>query len=152
MATKITIHMDVVNQILNVADVPRMVRRTGNSVLSSVISETPVGETAAMKASNRHVNHVQAFRNVTSRIFNVDPAAGWVNRGTGEYNRDGPTGRIFPRTAPLLVFPARKYPSPDGMVRVASIAGQEANEFMWRGLVKGVARSGYIWSVRKNVP
>lgn len=147
----ITIHMDVVNQILNVRNVPDLVRDTGRSVLVRTVANTPI-DSGSMVASNRMDVDVIPFVRVRARIYNTDQAAWWVNRGTGVFNRDGSTGRITPRSARYLRFPARNYPSPSGFVYASSVAGQEANEFMWRGLLQGVARSPQLWTVTKRLP
>jgi hypothetical protein len=148
---RIEIHEEVVNQILNVNEVPDLVRSTGRRVLNRARVNTPVDQ-GDMLAANRMDMDIVPFRQVKATISNSDEAAWWVNRGTGVHNRDGSTGPIRPRTKKFLKFPARKYPSRSGWVYAKQVQGQEANEFLWRALIGGTAMDVQVWTITKHRP
>lgn len=146
--------MDVVNSILNVHEVPRLVDVTLMVAHRIAKNETPIGDTGSMAASNRAAVYIRPFRHVRGRLWNTDPAAWWVNRGTGLHSRDGDAHLITPRTHQYMRFPPRRFPPIAGgsWVYAKSTEGQPANEFLLRSLRLATRVSPQRWTVQRVLP
>lgn len=143
--SRIDINQVEANRLLNLpqGEVSQLVARTGRSVLRAVRAETPVQD-GDMKAANAMLLRVRPFRHVMARVINTDEAALWVQTGTGIY---GARQRPITSTRPggRLRFPDRRGGS--GFVYRRSVAGQRANPFMLRGLIRGTSFSRQRWTI-----
>lgn len=145
---KITIHRAPVFELLYApsGDIHNLVERTTNAVHIAILRETPVLTGAMVGTISRDIR-VAPGRSVTGVVQSHDEAALWVQQGTGVY---GPTAqRITPRRARVLRWPDRRAGS--GWVYRESVAGQEANPFMWRGLVRGTLLSPQRWTLDRLI-
>lgn len=144
---KITIHRLPVFKLLYAPTGPihNLVERTTNAVQIATLRECPIMD-GHMVASIRKDVRAAPPRSVTGSVSSDDEAALWVQRGTGVY---GPTGqRIRPRTSRMLRWPDRRGV---GFVYRDSVAGQPANPFMWRGLVRGTAVGVQRWTLNRHI-
>lgn len=145
---KITMHRLPLFQLLYspTGPVHSFVERTTTLVQIAVLREAPV-MTGAMLASIRSDMRVAPGRSVRGVVFSNDEAALWVQQGTGVH---GPSAqRIRASRSRVLRWPDRRGGA--GFVFRDSIAGQEANPFMWRGLVRGTRASGHRWTLNRLV-
>lgn len=145
---KITINRAGVFELLYAptGDIHNLVERTTNLVHIAVLREAPV-MTGAMLATIGRDIRVAPGRSVTGVVDSNDDAALWVQQGTGVY---GPTGqRIVPRRSRVLRWPDRR--GGQGFVYRDSVAGQEANPFMWRGLRRGTAVGLQTWTLDRLI-
>lgn len=145
---KITIHRIPVFELLYAptGEVHNLVERTTNFVHIATLREAPV-MTGAMLATIGTDIRVAPGRSVTGVVDSTDDAALWVQQGTGVF---GPTGqRIVPRRSRVLRWPDRR--SGSGFVYRDSVAGQEANPFMWRGLRRGTAVGPQTWTLNRLI-
>lgn len=145
---KITMHRLPLFQLLYAPSGPvhGFVERTTTLVHVAVLRETPV-MTGAMVASIGQDMRVAPGRSVRGVVSSSDEAALWVQQGTGVH---GPSGqRIRATRSRVMRWPDRRGGS--GFVFRDSIAGQDANPFMWRGLVRGTRASGHRWTLNRFV-
>lgn len=145
---KITIHRVPVFELLYAptGDVHNLVERTTNAVHIAVLRETPV-MTGAMVGTISQDIRVAPGRSVRGIVESDDEAALWVQQGTGLF---GPQHRrITPRRSPVLRWPDRRRGS--GFVYAESVAGQDANPFMWRGLRRGTQLGPQRWTLNRLI-
>jgi len=155
---KITLHRIPIFELLYApsGDVHNLVERTTNAVHLAILRETPV-MTGAMVGTISKDIRVAPGRSVTGVVQSDDEAALWVQQGTGVY---GPTGqRIRPSNPGVRRAPDRKggpvlrWPNRGGagFLYRKSVAGQEANPFMWRGLRRGTLLGRQTWTLNRLI-
>jgi hypothetical protein len=152
---KIRIHRAPIFELLYAptGDVHNLVERTTNAVQIAVLRETPF-MTGDMLASIGKDIRVAPGRSVRGIVESDDEAALWVQQGTGVF---GPQGRPITSTRPggRLRWPNRNpgrgRPGEGPFVDRRSVAGQEANPFMWRGLVRGTSVGPQRWTLNRLI-
>ena len=153
---KITIHRVPIFELLYSpsGDVHNLVEQTTNMVQIATLRETPVMTGAMLRTIGDEIR-VAPGRSVRGVVYSTDEAALWVQQGTGIH---GPTGTpIVPTRSRALRWPNRhpgrsRNPQGDGpFVFRSSVAGQTANPFMWRGLVRGTAASRQRWTLNRLI-
>lgn len=147
-SVKITLHRVPIFELLYApsGDVHNLVERTTTAVQFMVLREVPTA-TGAMLASIGKDIRVAPGRSVTGVVDSTDEAALWVQQGTGVF---GPTGSpITPRRSRVLRWPDRRAGA--GFVYRDSVAGQNANPFMWRGLVRGTRLGTQRWTLDRLI-
>lgn len=145
---KITIHRIPIFELLYAptGDVHNLVERTTNAVHIATLRETPV-MTGAMLGTLSQDIRVAPGRSVRGIVESDDEAALWVQQGTGLF---GPQRRpIVPRRSRVLRWPDRR--SGSGFVYAESVAGQEPNPFMWRGLRRGTSLGPQRWTLNRLI-
>lgn len=145
---KITMHRVPLFELLYAptGDVHNLVERTTNAVHIAVLREAPV-MTGAMLASIGKDIRVAPGLSVRGIVESDDEAALWVQQGTGLF---GPLHRrITPRRSRVLRWPDRRTGS--GFVYAESVAGQDANPFMWRGLRRGTRLGAQQWTLNRLI-
>lgn len=145
---KIRIHRIPIFELLYAptGEVHNLVERTTNAVHIATLQEVPV-MTGDMLATIGKDIRVAPGRSVTGIVESDDEAALWVQQGTGVF---GPTGQLItPRRATLLRWPDRRRGS--GFLYAKSVAGQEANPFMWRGLRRGTLFGVQDWTLNRMI-
>jgi len=141
--TRIDINMVEANRLLNSpqGEVASLVVLTSQRVRAMCVQQTPVQD-GDMKASYGFSLRVRPFRYVMGRVMNFDPAALWVQTGTGIYGKRGRP--IRPRNSRYLRFHGKR----DGaLIYARSVKGQVANPFMLRGLIRGTS-GRQRWTIR----
>lgn len=145
---KITIHRIPVFELLYAptGDVHNLVERTTNAVHIATLREVPVLTGAMLATLGRDIRAAPGL-SVTGVVDSGDEAALWVQQGTGIY---GPTGqRLRPRQSRMLRWPDRRRGG--GFVYAESVAGQQANPFMWRGLSRGTRIGPQRWTLTRLI-
>lgn len=145
---KITIRRVPVFELLYAptGDVHNLVERTTNAVHIAVLREAPVMTGAMIATLNKDIR-VAPGRSVRGIVESDDEAALWVQQGTGLF---GPQHRpIVPRRSRVLRWPDRRRGS--GFVYAKSVAGQEPNPFMWRGLRRGTSLGSQRWTLNRLI-
>lgn len=151
---KIRIHRVPVFELLYAptGDVHNLVERTTNAVHIAILRETPV-MTGAMVGTISQDIRVAPGRSVRGIVESDDKAALWVQQGTGIY---GPGATpIIPSDSQVLRFPNRNpgrgRRGEGAFVYRASVDGQPANPFMWRGLRRGTRLGGQRWTLNQLI-
>jgi hypothetical protein len=149
-AVKITIHRLPVFELLYApsGDVHNLVEQTTNRVQIATLRECPVMDGDMVASIGDDVRPAPG-RSVTGVVFATDEAAMWVQQGTGIH---GPQHRPITSTRPggRMRFPDRRAGG-RRFVYARSVAGQPANPFMWRGLVRGTAFGRQRWTLNRLV-
>lgn len=151
---KITIHRVPIFELLYAptGDVHNLVERTTNAVQIATLRETPVMTGAMLRTISDEIR-VAPPRSVRGVVSSDDEAALWVQQGTGIF---GPgASPIRPTRSRVLRWPNRNpgrgRPGEGLFVYRASVDGQPANPFMWRGLVRGTAVGRQRWTLRRFI-
>lgn len=151
---KITIHRVPIFELLYSpsGDVHNLVEQTTNMVQIATLRETPVMTGAMLRTIGDEIR-VAPGRSVRGVVYSTDEAALWVQQGTGVH---GPLATpIVPTRSRALRWPNRnpgRGRRGDGpFVYRSSVAGQPANPFMWRGLVRGTALGRQRWTLNRLI-
>lgn len=161
--TRVDIHMNVVNQLLNLPSGPvtDLVRETSQQVRRACQRECPV-ETGAMQTLHYFTLRVVPFRYVMGRVLNTDEAAMWVQTGTGIYatGRSGAPPRLPQERRPAGAGAARRtrkrvqkqvrVTPPPGVIRPKQakylrFRGKRDGELLFRAWVKGQPPNPFMW-------
>jgi len=147
---KIRIHRVPIFELLYAptGEVHNLVERTTNRVQIATLRECPVMD-GDMVASIRDDVRAAPPRSVRGVVFSNDEAALWVQQGTGIY---GPMASPIVSTRPggYMRWPDRR-PGATGFFYAKAVAGQPANPFMWRGLVRGTAVGAQRWTLNRHI-
>jgi hypothetical protein len=151
---KITIHRVPIFELLYSpsGDVHNLVEQTTNMVQIATLREAPVMTGAMLRTIGDEIR-VAPGRSVRGVVYSTDEAALWVQQGTGVH---GPLAKpIVPTKSRALRWPNRnpgRGRRGDGpFVYRDSVAGQPANPFMWRGLVRGTAVGRQRWTLNRLI-
>jgi hypothetical protein len=148
---KITLHRVPIYELLYAPSgaVHNLVERTTNAVHIAVLRECPVMDGHMVASISRDIR-VAPGSSVRGIVGSNDEAALWVQQGTGVY---GPQRRPIVSTRQphgRMRFPDRRA-GRGGVVYARAVAGQPANPFMWRGLVRGTAFGAQRWTLNRLI-